>query len=126
MRTKTMRTKTMRSRLCVLTVSALTSVLFTTGTFATDSTGEPSRSAGGKNPLNNVYFGEQHLHTQDSPDAFAMGTRNTQDDAYNYCKGLPVKKSTGGGYMVQKKTPCDWCATTDHSEMLGLVAEPRV
>jgi len=29
------------------------------------------------NPLNNVYFGEQHLHTSASPDAFAIGTRST-------------------------------------------------
>ena len=100
----------------------LCSMLVVSGAWAADSTGEPGRSSGKKNPLNNVYFGEQHLHTQDSPDAFAMGTRNTQDDAYNYCKGKPVKKNTGGGYMVQKKTPYDWCATTDHSEMLGLVA----
>jgi hypothetical protein len=86
-----------------------------------DSIGEPGRSTGKKNPLNNVYFGEQHLHTQDSPDAFAMGTRNTQDDAYNFCKGKAIKKSTGGGYTVQKKTPYDWCAVTDHALLLGLL-----
>jgi hypothetical protein len=44
---------------------------------AVDSIGEPGRSSGNKNPLNNVYFGEQHLQTANSPDAFAMGTRNT-------------------------------------------------
>jgi hypothetical protein len=86
-----------------------------------ESIGEPGRSSGGKNPLKNVYFGEQHLHTQDSPDAFAMGTRNTQDDAYNFCKGKAIKKSTGGGYTVQKKTPYDWCAVTDHALLLGLL-----
>ena len=85
--------------------------LFTTNGWA-DSQGEPGRSTGKSNPLNNVYFGEQHLHTADSPDAFAMGTRNTQDDAFNFCKGKAIKKSTGG-YMVQKKTPYDWCAVTD-------------
>lgn len=46
-----------------------------------------------KNPWDRqVFFGEQHLHTQDSPDAFSMGTRNSQDDAYNFLKGKPVKK----------------------------------
>ena len=87
-----------------------------------DAPGEPGRDAGGKNALNNVYFGEEHLHTADSADAFAMGTRNTQDEAYRYCKGEAIKKSTGG-LMVQKKTPYDWCAVTDHAEMLGLVAQ---
>jgi hypothetical protein len=59
-----------------------------------DSPGEPGRDAGGKNPLKNVYFGEQHLHTADSPDAFAMVTRNTPDDAYRFAKGEAVKKQS--------------------------------
>ena len=67
-----------------------------------------------------VYFGEQHLHTVNSPDAFAMGTRNTPDDAYNFAKGKAVKKNTTGE-MVQKKTPYDWCAVTDHAEYLGVM-----
>ena len=104
-----------------ITLSLLAAVLLTSGVWAADSVGEPGRSSDKKNPLKNVYFGEQHLHTQDSPDAFAMGTRNTQDDAYNFCKGKAIKKSTGGGYTVQKKTPYDWCAVTDHAFMMGLL-----
>jgi len=84
--------------------------------------GEPGRESDGPNPLNNVYFGEQHLHTQDLPDAFAMGTRNTVDDAYNFCKGEAIKKSTTG-MMVQKQTPYDWCAVTDHAYLMGLLPE---
>ena len=84
------------------------------------SVGEPGRAAGKPNPLNNVYFGEQHLHTANSPDAFAMGTRNTPDDAYRFCKGEAIKKSTTGK-MVQKKTAYDWCAVTDHAEYLGIM-----
>ena len=109
----------MRNKTRLFTLSLLCSALFATGAWA-DSVGEPGRSSGKKNPLNNVYFGEQHLHTADSPDAFAMGTRNTQDDAYNFCKGKAIKKSSGG-YMVQKKTPYDWCAVTDHALLMGLL-----
>ena len=58
----------------------ITSLFMVTGAFA-DSLGEPGRDSEGGNPLKNVYFGEQHLHTANSPDAFAMGTRNTPDDA---------------------------------------------
>ena len=87
---------------------------------AQDSLGEPGRSAGGPNPLNNVYFGEQHLHTVNSPDAFAMGTRNTPDDAYRFAKGESIKKSTSG-QVIQKRTPYDWAAVTDHSEYLGMM-----
>ena len=98
---------------------ALISMLFVTGAWAADSAGEPGRTAGKKNPLNNVYFGEQHLHTVNSPDAFAMGTRNTQEDAYNFAQGKAIKKNTSGK-MVQKKTPYDWVAVTDHAEYMGV------
>jgi len=75
MRNKTMRNKTMRNKTSVLTLSVLCSALIGANAFAADSAGEPGRSSGKKNPLNNVYFGEQHLHTSASPDAFAFGTR---------------------------------------------------
>jgi len=67
-----------------------------------------------------VFFGEQHLHTQNSPDAFAMGTRNTVDDAFDFAKGKPVKKIITGE-TVQKATPYDWCAVTDHAEYLSVM-----
>ena len=54
------------------TLSVFCSALFAGTAFAADSIGEPGRSAGGKNPLKNVYFGEEHLHTSASPDAFEM------------------------------------------------------
>ena len=87
------------------------------------SIGEPGRGDKGPNLLKNVSFGEQHLHTQDSPDAFSMGTRNTQDDAFNFRKGKAIKKITRGqkGITVRKKTPYDWCAVTDHALLMGLL-----
>ena len=112
----------MNTKTIVTTLSFLFSALFATSVLAADSVGEPGRSSGKKNPLNNVYFGEQHLHTQNSPDAYAMGTRNTTDDAYNFCKGKAVKKNTSGE-MVQKKTPYDWCAVTDHAEYFGVLPQ---
>ena len=66
----------MRNRF--LTLSVLCSALLATGAVsAADSVGEPGRNAGGKNPLKNVYFGEEHLHTTNSPDAFVVGTRGS-------------------------------------------------
>ncbi len=85
-----------------------------------DSIGEPGRSSGAKNTLNNVYFGEQHLHTERSADAFSFGTRNTPDDAYRYCKGEAVLKNTSGE-KVQRVTPYDWCAVTDHAVFFGMM-----
>ena len=46
-----------------LTITLLCSAMAATSTTFADSIGEPGRDAGGKNPLKNVYFGEQHLHT---------------------------------------------------------------
>jgi hypothetical protein len=118
---KTMKNvNTALKRSSILITSALCSALFASSSWAADSIGEPGRSSGKANPLKNVYFGEQHLHTQDSADAFAMGTRNSQDDAYNFCKGKAIKKFAGG-YTVQKKTPYDWCAVTDHALLMGLL-----
>jgi hypothetical protein len=117
-----MRIKTMTIKTGLFSLSLLCSAIFVTGAMAADSAGEPGRSSGKPNPLNNVYFGEQHLHTQNSPDAYAMGTRNTTDDAYNFCKGKAIKKNTSGE-MVQKKTPYDWCAVTDHAEYFGVLPQ---
>jgi hypothetical protein len=115
-----MRYKTVRNPSTICKLSLLCSALVTAGaTLAADSAGEPGRSSGKPNPLNNVYFGEQHLHTENSPDAFAMGTRNTTDDAYNFARGKAIKKNTSGK-MVQKKTPYDWVAVTDHAEYFGV------
>ena len=112
--------KTMKTWTKFLTLSLMCSALLAAGAIAADSAGEPGRSSGKANPLNNVYFGEQHLHTANSPDAFAMGTRNTPDDAYRFCKGEAIKKIVSGT-TVKKSTPYDWCAVTDHAEYLGIM-----
>ena len=75
-------------------ISLLGSVLLAGTALAADSIGEPGRSAGKKNPLKNVYFGEEHMHTRNSFDAFTIGVNQTWDDAYRYAKGEEVKLST--------------------------------
>ena len=85
-----------------------------------ESLGEPGRSSGKANPLKNVYFGEQHIHTVNSPDAFVVGARATWDDTYNYAKGKPIKLSTTGE-TIQKGTPYDFVGITDHSEYFGVM-----
>ena len=101
-------------------VIASATLLAASASWAADSIGEPGRSSGKPNPLNNVYFGEEHLHTNASPDAFAFGTRTDANDAYRYAKGEAIKM-TQSGKMIQKKTPYDWAAVTDHSEYLGMM-----
>jgi len=73
-----------------------------------------------KNPERNAYFGETHIHTSWSLDAFAIGnTVTTPADAYKYFKGEPIKHPLG--YDIKIDTPLDWAGVTDHSEYAGVV-----
>ena len=73
-----------------------------------------------KNPDRDAYFGETHVHTSWSLDAFALGYLvTTPADAYKYFKGEPVKHPLG--YDVKIVTPLDWAGVTDHSEYSGVV-----
>lgn len=101
----------------------LTSACFVSSAFAQDSVGEPGRSGEGPNPLKNVYFGEQHLHTANSPDAFVVGVRGTWDDAYNWAMGNEITLSTSGE-KIRKQTPYDFVGITDHAEYFGVM--PRM
>ncbi len=67
----------MKDKTCILALSALCSALFVVNAFAADSIGEPGRGAGGKNPLKNVYFGEEHMNTSSWFDAFTVGRCQT-------------------------------------------------
>jgi hypothetical protein len=69
-----------------------------------------------QNPLKEAYFGETHVHTGVSMDAFIAGTRLTPDDAYRFAKGEEMMVN---GSMHKIKRPLDFCAVTDHSEFMG-------
>jgi len=71
------------------------------------------------NPLNKVYFGDLHIHTSYSTDAFTMGVRGLPDDAYNYAKGESIEHPLG--FPIQIRQPLDFAAVTDHAEYLGVL-----
>jgi hypothetical protein len=71
------------------------------------------------NPLRNVYFGDLHVHTAYSFDAFVFGTVATPYDAYRYAKGEAIRHPAG--FDVQLRAPLDFYAVTDHAEFLGVV-----
>ncbi|RAI02521.1 hypothetical protein DLJ53_09510 [Acuticoccus sediminis] len=64
-------------------------------------------------------WGEQHLHTSWSPDAFAAGTRVGPDEALRYAKGEQIVSSTG--QPVRLSRPYDWMVVADHSDSLGVI-----
>ncbi|AML53784.1 hypothetical protein RC74_21015 [Falsihalocynthiibacter arcticus] len=67
-----------------------------------------------------AYFGETHVHTSWSFDAYIFGNHLTGPaDAYKYAKGEPIKHPLG--YDIQITTPLDWMGVTDHSEYAGVV-----
>ncbi len=72
------------------------------------------------NPLKDCFFGDLHLHSSYSVDAFAMGARMTPEDAYHWAEGKPL---TFLGKQIQRKAPLDFLALTDHGEYLGIMPE---
>ncbi|MFT4047227.1 MAG: DUF3604 domain-containing protein [Solimonas sp.] len=65
-----------------------------------------------------AYFGDLHLHTSMSFDAFTMRTDTMPEDSYRYARGDEVLYL---GQKVQRKVPLDFLAVTDHSEYLGVI-----
>ena len=75
-----------------------------------------------KNPERNVYYGETHLHTSWSFDAYAFGDTQTGPAAfYQYATGKPTLHP--GGYQVTITKPLDWGAVTEHAEYMGMIQE---
>ena len=75
-----------------------------------------------KNPQRDVYFGEQHVHTSWSLDAYAFGnTMAGPADFYKYALGETI--TTPGGVQQTLKKPLDWGATTEHAEYMGMYQE---
>ena len=71
------------------------------------------------NPHMNAYFGDLHVHTKYSFDAYIFGTKATPDDAYRFAKGDSIKHPLG--YDMQLEDPLDFYAITDHAAWLGML-----
>ncbi|MEX0941683.1 MAG: DUF3604 domain-containing protein [Pseudomonadales bacterium] len=66
-----------------------------------------------------AYFGDLHVHTTYSFDAFAFGTLATPYDAYRYARGETLRHPAGFDMKLQR--PLDFYAVTDHAMFLGAV-----
>ena len=73
------------------------------------------------NPDKNAYFGDLHVHTSNSFDAYTFGTIANPVDAYKFAQGEAIPHPTG--YNIQLKRPLDFYAVTDHAVFLGIVKE---
>ena len=72
------------------------------------------------NPLRNVYFGDLHMHTRNSFDAYVFNVRANPEDAYAYAKGRQIQHAMGFDLQLKEGT-LDFLAVTDHAEYLGVV-----
>ena len=78
------------------------------------------------NPLRNAYFGDTHVHTSYSFDAFTQDVRTTPDDAYAFAQGAsvllpPLDENGVGTVAVELDRTLDFVAVTDHAEFFGEV-----
>jgi Protein of unknown function (DUF3604) len=68
-----------------------------------------------------LLWGDTHLHTLNSADAFSFGARLSPADAYKFARGDEITSNTG--QEVKLKRPLDFLVIADHAEGLGLINE---
>ena len=78
-----------------------------------------------------VFFGEMHLHTTISLDAWIFGTKVTPDQAYRFGRGETIMVPavqlleqgirTSQDVAARRAWPLDFMAVTDHAEWMGVM-----
>ncbi len=71
-----------------------------------------------KSATRTALFGDLHVHTTYSFDAFAFGTLATPYDAYRYALGGTIKHPAG--FDMTLRVPLDFYAVTDHAMFMGV------
>lgn len=74
--------------------------------------------------LRTPYFGDLHVHTRYSADAYIFGTRGEPRDAYRFAQGDSIAVSDDNEAQtrqVRLHRPLDFAAVTDHAEFYGEV-----
>lgn len=83
--------------------------------------GASPAGAGDEAPQRQLLWGDTHLHTYNSPDAFLMLNRSVgPDDAYRFAKGQPIVHPYTKA-RIQLHQPLDFLVVSDHGEALGVI-----
>ncbi len=113
-----MRLQTARS--CV---SAVVAVALATTLAACNQPVSDNQSGDGEDTIelaefpDRPYWGDTHLHTDNSVDAFGFGVRLGPEAALRFARGEEVTATTGG--KAQLARPLDFLVIADHSDGLG-------
>lgn len=84
---------------------------------------DPAQTGNGENTIklaefpDRPYWGDTHLHTDNSIDAFGFGVRLGPEEALRFARGEEVTATTGG--KAQLDRPLDFLVIADHSDGLG-------
>ena len=93
--------------------------LLTTGVFASVVSAEPYSPPVANNVPNRVLWGDTHVHSYLSPDAFTFGNRGvTPEQAFRFARGETV--TSQNGLQARLSRPLDFLLVSDHSEFLGI------
>jgi hypothetical protein len=71
---------------------------------------------GGRHFPTRPLFGDTHLHTNLSPDAFGFGVRLGPEEAYRFARGEEVTSTWGE--KVRLSRPLDFVVIADHAEAM--------
>ena len=65
----------------------------------------------------NVYWGDTHVHTAESWDAYTSGARLSREEAYRFAKGEAV--TAHNGQETRLRRPLDFLVVADHASNMG-------
>ncbi len=88
-----------------------------------DAALDPAQTGNGEDTIklaefpDRPYWGDTHLHTDNSIDAFGFGVRLGPEEALRFARGEAVTATTGG--KAQLDRPLDFLVIADHSDGLG-------
>ncbi len=84
----------------------------------------PGQQCAAYSPQRRAFYGDLHVHTAYSHDAWAFDTRTTPDEAYRFARGeairlAPLDAEGRGTRRIQIPRRLDFAAITDHAEYFG-------
>jgi hypothetical protein len=100
-------------------------VLLLTLTLGGTAAGEERRApCADRDPLRQPFFGDTHVHTGFSFDAWGQGTLAGPRDAYRFARGEPIGMQPYGPDgkpegRIQLRRALDFAVVTDHSDLFG-------